>query len=137
MDITCYRDNEVRREHRQLPASTYNAAITLLARCKDEQLFVPIRSMQYLAIIDVEEFVFVDGIRKCWIDIAWQNFQSQSRNALDESVAYDVIYYRQELAIIMSRLQSELPIALKALANKEKLNGSAKIIKFARSDSES
>ena len=70
MEITCYRDEETGRESRQLLASIYNLAITQLARCEGRPLFVPIRSMHYMAIIDAEEFVFIDGERKCWIDIA-------------------------------------------------------------------
>jgi len=54
---------------------TYNLAFTLLSRSTTGSLFIPIRAMQYLAILDAEEFVFLDGERKCWIDIAWRNFQ--------------------------------------------------------------
>ena len=64
MEITCYRDQEIARETRNLPAPTYNLAITLLARSRDGCLFVPIRSLQYLAILDADEFVFVDGTSK-------------------------------------------------------------------------
>lgn len=130
MEITCYREDEVSREPRHLPASTYNLAITLLGRCKDPYLFVPIRSMQYLAILDLEEFVFIDGERKCWIDIAWHHFKPQMRTALDQSVAYEAIYYRAEQAAIMTRLQREFPLALKVLEDKEKLQNPGKLIKF-------
>ena len=130
MEITCYRDPEISREARHLPASTYNLAITLLARCPTKHLFVPIRSMQYMAIIDQEEFVFIDGERKCWIDIAWRNFKPQARDALDQPVAYEAVYYRANLSAIMSRLQSEFPVALQALISKTKLDGSARIIHF-------
>lgn len=130
MEITCDREDEVSREPRHLSASTYNLAITLLARCKDPYLFVPIRSMQYLAILDLEEFVFIDGERKCWIDIAWHHFKPQARTALDQSVAYEAIYYRSEQAAIMTRLQREFPLALKALENKEKLEDPGRLIKF-------
>ena len=130
MEITCYRDLEINREARHLPASTYNLAITLLARCPTKNLFVPIRSMQYMAIIDHEEFVFIDGERKCWIDIAWRNFKPQAREALDQPVAYEAVYYRENLSAIMSRLQSDFPAALQAQVNKTKLDGPARIINF-------
>lgn len=130
MEITCYREAEVSREPRHLPASTYNLAITLLGRCNDPYLFVPIRSMQYLAILDLGEFVFIDGERKCWIDIAWHHFKPQMRTALDQSVAYEAIYYRAEQAAVMTRLQREFSLALKALENKEKLENPGKLIKF-------
>ena len=132
MEITCYRGSETSREACSLPASTYNLAITLLARCASGQLFIPIRSMQYLAIVDIKEFVFIDGERKCWIDIAWQDFQSQARTSLDQPVAYEAVYYRENQAEIMSRLQREFPVALRVLADKETLNNPAQVIKFPK-----
>ena len=130
MEITCYRDQEVSHESRYLPASTYNLAITLLTRSATRELFVPIRAMQYLAILDVEEFVFLDGERKCWIDIAWRNFRSQARTSLDQPVEYDVVYYHHGQAAIMARLQTEFPRALQTLAGKAQLDGPARVIKF-------
>ena len=59
MEITCYRDAEIKREIRYLPASIYNLAITLLARCPTQHLFVPTRSMQYMTIIDRKEILFI------------------------------------------------------------------------------
>ncbi len=131
MEITCYRDPEISREPRQLSASTYNLAITLLLRCTTRHLFVPIRNMQYMAIIDSEEFVFIDGERKCWIDIAWQNFKPQVRDALDQPFAYQAVYYRGNMSAVMTRLQSEFPAALQVLVNKIKLDGPARIINFS------
>ncbi len=136
MEITCYRDEEISRESRRLPASTYNLAITLLARCGGGHLFVPIRSLQYMAIIDAEEFVFIDGERKCWIDIAWQDFKRHDREALDQPVAYQAVFYRAHpagTAGIMARLQSEFPLALRALADKTPIRGATHIIPFRRS----
>ncbi|MGV8712616.1 MAG: hypothetical protein ACWA6R_08705 [Nitrosomonas sp.] len=130
MEITCYRDPEINRESRHLPATTYNLAITLLARCPTRHLFVPIRNMQYMAILDNEEFVFIDGERKCWIDVSWQNFRPQARDALDQPVTYEAVAYRNHMTEIMSRLQIEFPVALQTLLNKSKLDGPARIINF-------
>lgn len=130
MEITCYRDPEINQETRYLPASTYNLAITLLSRCPTRHLFVPIRSMQYMAIVDNEEFVFIDGERKCWIDIAWRNFKPQGRDALDQPVAYQAVYYRENMSAVMARLQSEFPLALQMLSSKTRLDGPARIIHF-------
>ncbi len=130
MEINCYRDQEVAREHRQLSAATYNLAHTLLARSQSGNLFIPIRTMQYLAILDMEELIFLDGVRKCWIDIAWRNFHPQMRHALDEPVSYDAVYYTAETSKIMSRLQRELYLALQQLSDKEPAHGDAKVIKF-------
>ncbi|MCB1984000.1 MAG: hypothetical protein H6936_13870 [Burkholderiales bacterium] len=130
MEITCYRNDEITRVTRQLPASTYNQAITLFSRNESSHLFVPIRSMQYMAIIDAKEFVFIDGERKCWIDIAWQNFQRQERSALDQPIVYEAVYYRENLTEIMLRLQTEFPLALRNLMNKTFIKGTAHIISF-------
>ncbi|MHB9119479.1 MAG: hypothetical protein ACYC2R_14595 [Burkholderiales bacterium] len=130
MEITCYRDPETAREPRFLPAATYNLAHALLSRSASGCLFVPIRAMQYLAILDAEEFVFLDGPRKCWIDIAWRNFKPQDRTSLDDAVAYEAVYYQASAAGLMARLQAELPRALNALAAKGRFDGTARVLKF-------
>lgn len=130
MEITCYREKASAQESLTLPAATYNLALTLLQRCPGGNLFVPLRGMQYLAIIDHEEFVFIDGMRKCWIDIAWHNFHPSRRTSLDEPVAYEAVYYRPDGATLMPRLLAELPLALRALANKKQLPSLARVIKF-------
>ncbi|BBL35116.1 hypothetical protein Nstercoris_01372 [Nitrosomonas stercoris] len=130
MEITCYRDPEIKREKRTLPATTYNLAVQLFSRCDAKSLFVPIRNMQYLAIIDREEFVFVDGGRKCWVDIAWQNFRSQKRESLDDPIEYEAVYYKENQAAVMRRLQREFPLALYAMMEKQAPHQPAKVIKF-------
>jgi hypothetical protein len=137
MEITCYRNLEIAREPRHLPAATYNLAITLLARGGDDCLFVPIRSIQYLAILDAEEFVFVDGTSKCRIDIAWRNFRPMERISLDDPVSYEAIYYETETAALMSRLQTEFPLALRSLTSRERFEGPARVIKFPAPESRS
>jgi hypothetical protein len=135
MEITCYRDSEIACEIRHLPATTYNLAITLMARSDSNCLFVPIRSLQYLAILDAEEFVFVDGASKCQIDIAWRNFRPMERSTLDDPVSYEAVYYIAEAATLMARLQSEFPLALRSLSTKEKVEGPARVFKFPAQES--
>lgn len=130
MEITCYRNPELKREPRSLPATTYNLALTLLARSASSNLFVPIRAMQYLAILDAEEFVFLDGARKCWIDIAWRNFHPQTRDSLQDPVAYQAVYYHPDGESLMNRLHAELPRALQGLAGKSHVEGPARVLKF-------
>lgn len=130
MEITCYRDAELAREQRKLPAAVYNRTHALLSRSPSGCLFVPIRSMQYLAIVDREEIVFLDGNRKCWIDLAWRDFKPQQRSALDEPVAYQAVYYCSEAQALMPRLQAEFPRALEQLAARERFDGEARVFKF-------
>lgn len=135
MEITCYRDQVFASETRFLPAEVYNLAMTLLARDASGQLFVPIRSMQYLAILDHEEFVFIDGERKCWIDVAWRHFKPQARNSLADPVEYEAVYYRLESIDWMRRILSEFPQALRQLAAKDKKPAvPAKVLRFPSSD---
>jgi len=134
MEITCYRDAELSREPGFLPAAIYNIANTLLARSPNNCLFVPIRSMQYLAILDADEFVFLDGERKCWVDIAWQKFRPQDRAALTEVVAYEVVYYQPSAGDLMPRLQAEFHKALNEYAAKGRFDGPAKVLKFPASE---
>jgi hypothetical protein len=130
MEITCYRDAIYAQETRTLPADVYNLALTLLHRTQPHTLFVPIRPMQYLAILDDEEWIFLDGVRKCWVDIAWQHFQPQQRTSLADTVTYQAIFYQAESVQLMNRLQHELPLALKALASKARPVQTGKVIKL-------
>lgn len=130
MEITCYRDQELACETRYLPAAAYNLALTLLARSATGNLFVPIRVMQYLAILDNEEWVFLDGERKCWVDIAWRHFRPQARVSLEEPVEYEAVFYQSNARDLMLRLQAELPRALHDLAKKERVEGPARVLKF-------
>ncbi len=130
MEITCYRNPEIASAPRLLPGAVYNQAHALLARSATGSVFVPLRAMQYMAILDAEEFVFLDGNNKCWIDIAWRHFRPQQRGSLDDPVAYEAVYYRAHAADLMPRLQAELPRALAGLAAKERFSGEARVLKF-------
>ncbi len=117
MEIRVERDVPCRSEPRQLPAATYNRMRTLLRKASSV-VFVPIRSMQFLAIVDTEEIVFVDHLRKNWAVVAWREFRPGQRSALDAAVPYQAVYYREDGAILMRRLQGEFDAALVALAAK-------------------
>lgn len=130
MEISCYRDPELAREPRFLSAPIYNLAAILLADSSDDCLFVPIRSMQYLAIIDAEEIIFIDGERKCWVDIAWRHFHPQARSSLEDPVSYVACFYRPGSAQKMSRLQAEFSRSLREFSARNSINGNAHVIKF-------
>lgn len=131
MDVTIYRYPALAHEPRQLPAATYNLAHTLLSRSAGV-VFVPIRSMQFLAIIDAEEIVFVDHLQKSLAVLAWRNFRPQARTALDDPVPYEAVFYREDGADIMRRLQAEFARALAPLAGKTRVEGPARLLKFER-----
>ena len=133
MEITVYREPALAREVRRLPAATYNLARGLLTRGPGT-LFIPIRSMQFLAIVDAEEIVFVDQLRKNWAEIAWQRFLPQTRSALDEPVPYEAVYYRPDGAALMLQLQAEFAKALTALAAKGRRSRPGDVLRFERPD---
>jgi hypothetical protein len=130
MELVCYRNPELSRESRSLPADTYNLAYAMLSRSPTGCMFVPIRSMQTLAILDSEEMVFVDSARKCWIDIAWRDFNPQLRHSLLDPVPYQAVFYHPDAAQMMARLQTEFPRALLQLDKKGRATGAAKVLKF-------
>ena len=128
MEITLYRDQELGNDPRQLPAETYNIARILLGQCGAKHLFVPIRSMQYLAIVDSEEIVFVDSLHKSQVAIAWTDFRPQGRSRLDDAVPYVARYYSPDTLQIMPRLQSEFLVALQQLRDRQSKPQTAKVI---------
>ncbi len=128
---TFYRPPELSREPRTLPAETYNLAHVLLKRAATGCLFVPIRSMQFLAILDGEEFVFVGREGGRMIEIAWQHFTPQGRGSLEEPVSYEAVYYTSAAAEIMRRVQMEFHNALRDLEKKATYEGPARIVKLA------
>jgi hypothetical protein len=127
MEEHFYRDQEIARLPAYLPAATYNLAHTLLARA-GKCLFVPIRSMQYLAVLDAEEIIFVDSQNKPWIELAWQHFRPQARTALDERVPFEVVHYLPQAAQTMKRLPVEFQQALALLAGRQKPDGDAAVL---------
>lgn len=133
MDLTCYRDIELQREPRRLPAALYNIAHLLLEHSTDGVVFVPIRSMQFLAVIDREEIIFLDAEHKSLVDIAWQHFRPQLRESLTDPVPYEAVYYSKNAEETMKRLLVEFTPALNALSAKNSPSGTARIIKLDRS----
>jgi hypothetical protein len=127
------RRAEVGREARHLPAAVYNLARLLLTRAPQGCLFVPIRAMQYLAVLDREEFIFVDREGGRFIELAWREFQAGERSALDAPVAYAAVYYSPAAAAVMARLQGEFARALTQLEGREAPPGPARVIKLTAS----
>jgi hypothetical protein len=132
MEITLYRDQPIQRETRALPATTYNLAHALLARSPHGSVFVPIRAMQYLAILERDEFVFVDSQYKDYVEIAWQQFRPQARAGLEDPVPYEALAYHPDGIRNQARLLAEFTKALQLLALKERPEGPAKLLKFDR-----
>lgn len=136
MELTLYREAPILREPRHLPASIYNLAHLLLARAEKSSgkscVFVSIRAMQHLAVIDEEEIVFVDRERPSQVQMAWQNFHRTERSALDERVEFEAAYYTPESLHILTRLMGEFPRSMQDLAGKERIETLAVVLPFTR-----
>jgi hypothetical protein len=134
MELTLYREEPILREARHLPAGIYNQTRLLLARAMESGaapcVFVPIRSMQYLAIIDQEEIVFVDREYPGMVQMAGQDFHRQERNALDERVQFEVAFYTRTSLEILPRLQGDLPKALQLMVDKDRIEHTAAVLPF-------
>ena len=95
-----------------LPADIYNLSRTLLGRSEFNCTFVPIRSMQYLAIITRDEIVFVDSLAYAYredeggrlIVLAWKFDNTTRRDAIDQPQPCQVIHYHPEGRQIQLRL---------------------------------
>jgi hypothetical protein len=124
---TFFRPPELQRRSVTLPAALLNGARLLLARSGGGCLFVPIRNMQFLAVVDREETVFVDsqayavqdGAGGRLILIAWRPQPSGSQHSLSEPVPCDLIYYRPGLDEVQRRLVGELGRALQVLGERQ------------------
>lgn len=134
MQETFYRpDIELLRISRTLPAATYNLAHALLAHSQTGCMFVPIRAMQYMAVLDAAEFIFVDREKPGFIELSWQSFHPGSRVALSDPVPFDLVYYDANAELTMQRLPVEFHKAL-ALISGRQIAGTppARILNFER-----
>ncbi|HQS01879.1 MAG: hypothetical protein B7Y07_00680 [Halothiobacillus sp. 24-54-40] len=112
MELSLYRDEALAIEPRALRAETYNLGHVLWGNSPEGVVFLPIRSMQFLVILDAQEWVFVDGMKKHVIELAWQKFHPQARSAIDEAVPYDAVFYTEASLELMPRLESAVHAAL-------------------------
>lgn len=131
VEETFYRPTEISREQRTLPAEVYNLSRVLLKRASHGCLFVPLRRLQVLAVLDDAEFIFVDREGRRVIELAWQSFAPQARASLEEPVSYEAVYYTLTAGEIMRRVQMEFYNALRDLEKKEIYMGPARIVKLA------
>ncbi len=113
-------DREFSRETSALPADIHNGLRLLLSRARGDHVFLPIRPMQYQAIVGRDEVVFVDGnggyahqdgeggrlIRIAWLPTGGP------RKSLAAPVPCDILYYFAGLKETQRRLVGETLAAL-------------------------
>ncbi|VAW51509.1 hypothetical protein MNBD_GAMMA05-1762 [hydrothermal vent metagenome] len=103
---TFFLPTEVDRKPWLVPANIYNLYHSLQARNHVGHVFVPIRTMQFMAVLDKNEIVFVDAQSYAvtknkngeneggrLILLAWKFPLSHDRDSLDDPMQCEVVFY--------------------------------------------
>jgi len=120
---TFFLPKEVKRKRWSVPADIYNLYRALRLRNQAGHVFVPIRNMQFIAVLDKSEIVFVDSQSYAvskdeggrLILIAWKFAESHDRDALTEPVPCEVVFYEQNNSDLQLRLVAEFRQAMELL----------------------
>ena len=120
---TFFLPSEVERKQWMVPAEIYNLYHSLQKRCETGHVFVPIRNMQFMAVLDNNEIVFVDSQSYATsnneggrlILIAWKIDASHERDALTDPVPCEVVFYEQQNSDLQLRLIAEFRQAMELL----------------------
>lgn len=111
-----FTPDEFSCQQTRLLSQTYNLAHVLLNRSQSDHLFVPIRSLQYLAIIEKNAFWFVDSLAYAvrgdeggrLIRVSWHPLISANeRDSLIQHMDCRVVFYGEDMSEIQNRLSSE------------------------------
>lgn len=111
-----FTPDEFSCQQTRLLSNTYNLAHILLNRCQSDHLFIPIRSLQYVAIIENNAFWFVDSLAYATrgndggrlIRISWHPLiDASQRESLIENMDCRVIFYGDDMLDIQNRLNRE------------------------------
>jgi hypothetical protein len=121
-------DRECAREPSALPADIHNGLQLLVCRDGGRPVFLPIRTMQYQAIVDRDEVVFVDanggyahqaGEGGRLIRIAWLP-KGGPRDSLAAPASCDIVYYFPGLKETQRRLVGEIRAALRLMLARQR-----------------
>ena len=103
-----FRNDILGTESQQLPAKIYNALRQLIRLQGEPRIFLPIRSLQSMAVISTDEVMFVDIHMRKVVEFSWQNFKSQQRAGIDKPVAYEFVWHNQRAREAMQKAPDEL-----------------------------
>ena len=127
VQLTFFRPEEVTREQTMIPAELFNHSRLLLGRSNTDCQFVPIRSMQYQAVITSSEIIFVDaqdyavhdGEGGRLIVMAWEMGSAASRDSLTEPVPITEVHYHEHLDDLRRPLQQEFYRAMNLMLERQ------------------
>ena len=120
---TFFLPKEVERKAWLVPAEIYNLYHSLQVRDHDGHVFVPIRTLQFMAILDKNEIVFVDSQAYAVANneggriilIAWKFPISHDRDSLEEPMQSEVVFYDKKDDDLQLRLVSEFREAMELM----------------------
>lgn len=139
-----FRPDSLACERLTIPAALYNRCRLALGRCPNEHVFVPIRSMQIMAVIDLEEIIFVDsqayavqdGQGGRLICLAWIFRPEAGRSDLTEPAPIELLYFRKDARELHSRLVGEFMQSLELMEDRLRAGDcearSRKVVPFRR-----
>ena len=117
---TFFLPDEFERKQWSVSADIYNLYRSLLNKSSTGSVFVPIRSMQFLAVLDKNEIIFVDSLAYAVSDkqggriilISWRFSPNHDRASLTDVVPCDVIFYARKDTTAQLRLATEFKQAM-------------------------
>ena len=139
-----FRPDSLACERLTIPAALYNRCRLALGRCPNEHVFVPIRSMQSMAVICQQEVIFVDSQAYAVQDdqggrlicLAWAFRPETGRSDLTEPAPIELTYYRNDARDIHARLVGELMQSLEQMEERLRAGDcerrSRKVVPFRR-----
>lgn len=110
-----YRGDTLGTEICSLSAETYNNMRRLIARYDGAQVFVPVRSLQYMAVVSEKEVIFVDIHIQRVTELSWSRFQSNDRGGLNSPVHYSCAWHNSKAHERMQKISTEFAESIKAL----------------------
>ena len=141
---TFFRPEALAVERLTIPAALYNACRLMLSRCSNVHAFVPVRSMQIMAVIGPDEVIFVDsqdyavqdGQGGRLICLAWVFRPEGGRSDLSEPAPIEMLYFRKDARDLHSRLVGELAQVLEQMEERLRKGDCAprsrKVVPFRR-----
>jgi len=118
---TFIRPVELSRESLRLGSSIFNAYRLLISRDTGGFVFLPLRNIQFQAIVSPDEILFVDSFGPYHSDIktggrcisfAWQFTDIRQRNSITHPADYEFVRYCEHSDVDNNRLVTELSLAL-------------------------
>jgi hypothetical protein len=120
---TFFLPDEVERNNSMVPGDIYNLYHSLQARSQTGHVFVPIRTLQFMAVLDKNEIVFVDSESYATTNdqggrlilIAWKFPLSHDRDALTDPMPCEIVFYEKKNTDLQLRLIPEFRRAMELM----------------------